>query len=447
MTEEIRESLRKRILGEIGGMQGLDDRKISKIIDGCIESEAKRLPLKEKIEIKKELFDGFRRFDVISDLLDDPDVTEVMVNGPEKIFYEKGGRVFRYEKSFSSRTALENLVTNIVSGVNRHINEARPIADARLSDGSRVHCIMYPVALDGPVLTIRKFCQKRFTMEGLIANGSISKEAAEYLKTLVEAKYNIFISGGTGSGKTTLLNSLSEYIAGDERVITIEDSAELQISGCDDLVRLETRARSAEGAEEIPIRELIRNALRMRPDRLIVGEIRGAEAIDMLSAMNTGHDGSLSTGHSNSPKDMLSRIETMVLMGMDMPLAAVRGQIASALDIIVQVARIRDGSRKVVSIEEVLPLEDGEIPLQTLFEYSEEGTDEGKIGGGLVYTGRKLRKREKLSRAGKMLLLEGSYTACPLRDFDKSYSGNALLPELSRPCGNLSGCGDSVYKP
>lgn len=407
MNDELIDRIRSAVLFEIEGNAQMDDRLTSSIIDECLEQFSAGLSLRERLKVKKDIFNSLRRYDVISELLDNPEISEIMVNGPDSIFYEKGGQVYEYENHFRSTEILDNLVQQIVAGVNRQINEASPIVAARLPDGSRVHCIVKPVALDGPVISIRKFSQSKYDMEGLIAIGSISREAADYLKTLIEARYNIFICGGTGSGKTTLLNSLSGYIGSNERIITIEDSAELQITGCKNLVRLETRNSSREGTEAITIRDLIKSALRMRPDRIIVGEVRGEEVIDMLQAMNTGHDGSLSTGHANSPRDMLSRLETMALMGMDMPLMAIRGQISSAIDILVQVARLRDGSRRVVSIDEVMPIRDGEIELHNLFEFVEEaGEENGKVQGSLIYKREELAFKEKLVRAGKKLANE-----------------------------------------
>lgn len=402
MKTEDMERLRKKVLSRMSTGDVVDDAATAAVIDECLEAEEIKYGLRERLAIRKELFNAIRRYDVLSELLDDPEVTEIMVNGPDNIFYERDGHLFRYDKAFRDTDSLENLVRQIAAGVNRQINEASPIVDARLLDGSRVHCILNPVALDGPIMSIRKFTQRKYTMKGLIEQNSISAEAAEYLKTLVGASYNIFICGGTGSGKTTLLNSLSEYIDSCERVITIEDSAELQILGCPNLVRLETRNASREGTKQISIRDLIKSALRLRPDRLIVGEVRGEEAVDMLQAMNTGHS-SMSTGHANSTQDMLRRLETMVLMGMEIPLQAVRGQISSAIDILVQVARLRDGSRRVVSIDEVLPMVDGEIILNPLFTFREKGGDEHeRVYGDLEKKGRLIR-REKLQRAGKDL--------------------------------------------
>ena len=304
-----------------------------------------------------------------------------MINGTQNIFFEKDGRIYQSDKRFVSREKLEDVVQQIAAGSNRLVNEASPIVDARLLDGSRVNIVLPPIAIDGPIVTIRKFSKEAITMKQLIAWESISREVSAFLATLVAAGYNIFISGGTGSGKTTFLNALSQSIPKTERIITIEDNAELQIQDVPNLVRLEARNANVEGSGAVTIRDLIKSALRMRPDRLIVGEVRSAEAIDMLQAMNTGHDGSLSTGHANSPKDMLSRLETMVLMGMELPLPAIQRQIASGVDVIVHLGRLRDKSRKVLEVTEVLGYTGGEIQLQTLYQYEETGEKEGRIQG------------------------------------------------------------------
>lgn len=335
------------------------------------ESDGGYIPLKKKAELGRDLYNAFRRLDLLQDLIEDQEITEIMINGTQNIFVEKKGKIYRTDKRFPSRSRLEDVIQQIVAGANRMVNESVPIADARLPDGSRVNVVLYPVALNGPVVTIRKFPTEQITMQDLVRMGAVSDEAAGFLKMLIIAGYNIFISGGTGSGKTTLLNALSQFIPGGERVITIEDNAELQIQGVPNLVRLEARNPNMEGVGEITIRQLIRTALRMRPDRIIVGEVRGTETIDMIQAMSTGHRGSLSTGHSDSPRDMLRRLETMVLMGMDIPLAAIQRQIASAIDIIIHVGRLRDRSRKVLEIVEVLDYEDGEIQTGCLYEFQE----------------------------------------------------------------------------
>lgn len=411
--EELALQIREQVLALLGHETDMSDEAVGMAIDACIHENVRNmyLSIQERARLKRRIFDSIRRLDILSECLDDEEITEIMVNGPDQIFVEKKGVLMRFEKQFLYPQLLDNLIQQIVSRVNRQVNEAEPIVDARLEDGSRINIVLKPVALDGPVLTIRKFSKQRMSMGHLIESGSISHEAAMYLKTLVEARYNIFISGGTGSGKTTLLNCLSEYIDPKQRVITIEDSAELQLQNIDNLVRLETRNAGSEGTKPVTIRDLIRSALRMRPDRLIVGEVRGEEALDMLQAMNTGHDGSLSTGHANSSQDMLRRLETMVLMAVDMPLLAIRGQIASAVDILVQIGRLRDGSRRVLSIEEVEPLKQGEIPLHTLFRFEEEGEKDGRILGTLRFTGETLHFREKLERAGKSLEETGTVRA------------------------------------
>ena len=379
----------------------LEDEELQEMIDAAVAGEAERsyLPLKSRLRLKKELFDSFRRLDILQELVDDPDITEIMVNGKDHIFIEKKGRLSRWDKAFDSAEQLEDLIQQIVSRVNRTVNLSSPIADARLEDGSRVHVVLAPVAVDGPVLTIRKFPEP-VTMDKLIRLGSISREAAVFLRTAVRAGYNIFVSGGTGSGKTTFLNALSEFTPEDERVITIEDSAELQIRHVPNLVRLETRVENRDGSREISMRDLIRASLRMRPDRILVGEVRGAEALEMLQAMNTGHDGSVSTGHGNSPRDMVTRLETMVLMAADLPLAAVRNQIASALELMVHLGRMRDKSRKVLEIAEVIGCENGEVRLEPLFTFREkQARDRQWVEGSLEKVG-ELRNREKLRAGG-----------------------------------------------
>ena len=398
-----KEELKKTVRDRLGYGQEYTDEEVSGIIDDCImDSPGLRLlPVEEKRRIGKEVFDSLRRLDILQSFIEDKSVTEVMINGHTNVFVEKAGALTRLERGFDSEEKLMDVIQQIVAGCNRTVNEAYPIVDARLSDGSRVNIVLPPVALSGPTVTIRRFPEKPVTMEGLLRFGSITEEAADFLKTLVKAKYNIFISGGTGSGKTTFLNVLSGFIPSDERVITIEDSAELQLQGIENLVRLETR-NGGQGAEEISIRDLIRSSLRMRPDRIIVGEVRGGEALDMLQCLNTGHDGSMSTGHANSSKDMLSRLENMVLMATELPLSAVRAQIASGLDVIVHLGRLRDRTRKVLDISEVCGYENGEISLKTLYGFVEEGYENGKVRGFLRKTG-ELGKREKLSRAGLSL--------------------------------------------
>lgn len=382
--------LRQRLMEQMESRMQVEDEELRDLIDMAIleAAEGAYLPLKERLCLRKELFDSFRRLDILQELVDDPTITEIMVNGTEHIFVERQGRVEELEKHFDSVGQLEDLIQQIVSRVNRTVNLASPIADARLEDGSRVHVVLAPVALNGPILTIRKFPEP-ITMERLIELKSISREAAAFLQKAVERGLNIFIRGGTGSGKTTILNAMSGYIPQEDRVITIEDSAELQIRHVTNLVSLETRVENRDGSQEISMRDLIRASLRMRPDRIIVGEVRGGEALEMLQAMNTGHDGSLSTGHANSAKDMLSRLETMVLMAAELPLAAVRSQIGSALDLMVHVGRMRDRSRKVLEITEVIGYENGEIRLSPIYQFQESGeTASGQVEGALVQVGR-----------------------------------------------------------
>ncbi len=414
-TKDALSRLKMQIRDEIQNHLSAEE-ELTGCIDAAIAGEAgqRYLPLSERLELRKRLYDAFQRLDILQELIDDPEVTEIMVNGPEQIFIEKGGRLMRWNHRFDSQEQLEDMIQQIVSRINRTVNVSSPIADARLMDGSRVHVVLPPAALDGPVLTIRKFPEP-ITAEKLIALGSLSVEAAEFLERLVRSGYNIFISGGTGSGKTTFLNAMSGFIPETERVITIEDSAELQIRHVPNLVRLETRGANAEGEGEIGISDLIRASLRMRPDRIIVGEVRGKECLDMLQALNTGHAGSLSTGHGNSPKDMLTRLETMTLMGAEIPLAAVRSQIASALDIMVHLGRMRDKSRRVLEIVEVGGYVDGEIRLNPLYRFVEEEPEadawegkergkirEGKVCGSLVRVG-ELAAVEKLRTAGYLV--------------------------------------------
>ncbi|WP_105619171.1 CpaF family protein [Vallitalea okinawensis] len=379
------------------------DVSIQSAIDETVLELAKErlLTNKERMDLSIQVFNALRRLDILQPLLDDQDVTEIMVNGPEKIFIEKQGQIFKLDACFESQSKLEDIIQNIVSKVNRVVNESNPMVDARLKDGSRVNATLAPVALNGPILTIRKFPEKPLTIEQLIDWGSITREVADFLKKLVEAKYNIFVCGGTGSGKTTFLNVLSNFIPEDERIITIEDSAELRIVKVDNLVSLETRNANVEGTGQISMRDLIKTSLRMRPDRIVVGEVRGEEALDMLQAMNTGHDGSLSTGHANSCKDMLSRLETMVLMGADIPLNAIRQQIASALDIMIYLGRLRDRSRKVLEVSEIIAYKDGEILLRPLYQFTETSrSTKEKVVGGLRKTDHILKHQLKCHMAG-----------------------------------------------
>ncbi len=407
MTEKERaarcQKIREQIYEDVNISGELEDEELLERIEECVlkTGHTVYLSIREKTEMIRTVFYSMRKLDVLQDILEDNSVTEIMVNGPDNIFIEKDGRLERYQKTFLNVERLEDVIQQIVAKANRLVNESAPIVDVRLEDGSRVNVVLPPVAVNGPIVTIRKFPEVPISMDRLLELGSITEEAADFLKVLVRAKYNIFISGGTGSGKTTFLNVLAGYIASDERIITIEDSAELQIRQIPNLVRLEVRNANVEGKNEVGIRDLIRSALRMRPDRIILGEVRDAAACDLLSAMNTGHDGSLSTGHANSPEDMLRRLETLVLMGMDIPLAAVRSQIASAIDIVIQLGRLRDKTRKVLEIDEVLGMKDGEIALAPLFCYREEGQNEdGSVAGRLVRTEHALRRQFKLQTAG-----------------------------------------------
>ena len=398
------QSLRAQLMGRLEHYREMEDSEIYAVIDELLTPSADTpyIRLAERFRLRTELFNSVRRLDILQELLDDDRVTEIMVNGTEGIFVERDGAMARWEKCFASREKLEDVVMQIAAGCNRVANEASAIVDARLAGGARVNIVMQPVAIDGPVITIRRFPDRPISMQQLIEWNSISEEAAGFLEKMVRAGYNIFISGGTGSGKTTFLNALSNYIPKDERIITIEDNAELQIQGVENLVRLEARRANEEGENEVTIRDLIRASLRMRPSRIIVGEVRGEETIDMLQSLNTGHDGSLSTGHGNSPKDMLSRLEMMVLMGLEMPVQAIRRQIASGIDFMVHLGRMRDKSRKVLEILEIdgYDYSSGEILTHTLFEYREEGEDEdGKIIGNLCRTG-ELKSCMKLKRSG-----------------------------------------------
>lgn len=402
--EKIQQEIQEELLRELEQGVSFSDEQMQDEIEIRVlkRGQMEYLTIEEKMELVKKIFNSVRRLDVLQELLEDQDITEIMINGPDHIFIEKGGRLLDSGKKFPSQAKLEDVIQQIVSKVNRVVNEASPIVDVRLLDGSRVNVVLPPVALDGPVMTIRRFPENPFDMDKLLELGSITKEAAVFLRTLVKARYNIFISGGTGSGKTTFLNALSNYIPSTERIVTIEDSAELQIQNIANLVRLETRNANLEGKNEITVRDLVRSALRQRPDRIIIGEIRDAAVIELLSALNTGHDGSISTGHANSPVDMLRRLETLVLTGMDIPLQAVRSQIASAIEIVVQLGRLRDKSRKVLEIDEVCGIEDGEIVLRPLYKFQEtKGSSKEHVKGHLVATDHRLANRDKLIMAGK----------------------------------------------
>ena len=393
MSRELFQELRTLLMERLDLARDLSDEEILEEIDDLILGRMREycLSLKEKVQLRQELFHSVRKLDVLQELIEDETVTEIMVNGPDAIFVERAGKLTKWDKTFTSGEKLEDVIQQIVGKCNRVVNESMPIVDARLDNGARVNAVIRPVALNGPILTIRRFPDTPITMEKLIALGSLPPECAEFLATLVRARYSMVIGGGTGSGKTTFLGALSNYIPPDERLITIEDNAELKIQGIANLVRLEAKMANMEGAASITIRDLIKTALRMRPDRIIVGEVRGGEAVDMLQALNTGHDGSLSTAHANSASDMLSRLETMTLMGVDLPLEAIRRQIASGVDILIHLGRMRDKSRKVLEITEICGFENHEIKTRTLYRWQE--------GKGLVKTA-ELLNREKLIRAG-----------------------------------------------
>ncbi len=401
-AEERRKILKERLQESIDYSKESSDEEIRELIDEMLVRECRERPmsLSERGRLRRELFHAVRKLDVLQELVDNPQITEIMINGPDKIFIEQSGRLMESELRFDSEEKLQNVIQQIVSDCNRTVNEASPIVDARLENGARVNVVLNPVALNGPIVTIRRFPDKPITMKDLVSFGSVTEEVCEWLSRLVRAKYNIFISGGTGSGKTTFLNALSNYIPEEERIITIEDSAELQIKSIRNIVRMETRNANVEGCREITIRDLIKTSLRMRPDRIIVGEVRGGEAFDMMQCLNTGHDGSMSTGHANSSRDMLSRLENMILMGIEIPLEAIRQQIASGIDIIVHLGRLRDKTRKVLEIVEVRGFEKGKIVLSPLYRFEEEGeTGGGKILGTLRKKG-ELSYVEKLQTAG-----------------------------------------------
>lgn len=383
------EQIRKRLMEELEQGTEYTDEEVLELIDRIVleEGRKRRLTIREKEELRKDLFSSVRKLDVLQELMDDPEISEVMVNGYQKIFYEKNGRLQRWERHFSSSERLEDVIQQIVGRANRAVNEGSPIADARLPDGSRVNVVLPPAALDGPILTIRRFPEEPVTMEKLIALGSLTKEAADFLRDLVEARYSILIGGGTSTGKTTFLNALSGYIPADERIITIEDNAELQIQGIDNLVRLEARTANLEGSREISIRDLIRSALRMRPDRIIVGEVRGAEASDFLICLNTGHDGSLGTVHANSVRDTVSRLEMMVLMGETLPIGVIARQITAGVEILIQLSRDALGKRQVEEIAEITGIRREEPLISTLFSRTADG---------------ELIRRGELKKQGKM---------------------------------------------
>ena len=400
--EQCRQTVEEGLRQKIDLSREVSDEEVREMIDEMVIhcSRQYALSLKDRQQLGREIFDAIRRMDILQELVEEEEVTEIMINGTQGIFIERKGRLFQWDKNFASKEKLEDVIQQIVAKCNRAVNEASPIVDARLENGARVNIVLAPVALNGPIVTIRRFPSHPIGMTDLLAYGSLTQEAAQDLEKWVRAGYNIIISGGTGSGKTTFLNALSQYIPSTDRVITIEDSAELQLQGIPNLVRLETRDSKGEGTTAITIRDLIRSSLRMRPDRIIVGEVRGSEAIDMLQALNTGLDGSLSTGHANSATDMLMRLETMVLMGMELPLSAVRRQIASGVDIIVQLGRLRDKSRKVLEIVEITGYEDGEIVTRPLYQFQETGTDEAGHVMGQLQMCNPLTHTDKLLAAG-----------------------------------------------
>ena len=394
----------KRYISDTLPLSKLSDEELENHVEEIVAQRIGNTycPIDQRVSIAQQVYSSIRGFGLLDTIINDDTITEVMINGPDNVFIEQNGRLFKLDKKFESQRRLEDIIQRIVGLAGREVNQANPICDTRLPDGSRVNVVLPPIALCGPTLTIRKFSKTPMTIEKLIEYGSITQEIAEKLELLVRAKYNIFISGGTGSGKTTFLNALSNYIPHDERVITIEDSAELQITRIDNLVSLETRNANASGAGQITIRDLIKSSLRMRPERIIVGECRGGEALDMLQAMNTGHDGSLSTGHANSTEDMLSRLETMVLQGsVGLPLEAIRQQIASAVDIIIHLSRLRDKSRKTMEITEVVGYENGHVVLNPLYVFEEnEYSTLDKVSGSLKRTNNKMKNDFKLRLAG-----------------------------------------------
>ncbi len=403
----LKNAIRDEVVGSLDFSKEIADHEMYELIDRVISGKLRHsaVTLEDRKTLRMQVFHSIRKLDVLQHLVDDPQVTEIMVNGTDNIFIEKNGVIMQSDTGFDSRQKLEDVVQQIVSACNRVVNESSPIVDARLENGSRVNIVLPPVALNGPIVTIRRFPDQPITMDRLIQLGSISEYLRDYIGTLIRAGYNIFISGGTGSGKTTFLNALSDFIPKDQRLISIEDNAELQIRGVPNLVRMEARNANVEGCRPITIRDLIKSSLRMRPDWIVVGEVRGDECVDMLQAMNTGHM-AMSTGHANSAQDMLSRIETMVLMGMEIPLAAVRGQIASGIDVVVHLGRLRDRSRKVLEIceieKEIDPVS-GRIGVNTLFRFEEEaGSTDEKIIGKWRKTG-ELKATEKLMAAGLKL--------------------------------------------
>ncbi|EFU38812.1 type II secretion system protein E [Paenibacillus vortex V453] len=402
MMEDQFKSVRDQVRSELDMSSSVNNSELMARIEEMVwrRRELLELTAAEKRRLVRRVYDSFRGLDVLQPLVDNPRITEIMINSHQDIFIEQDGEVKKLPLQFESQSRLEDIIQSIVGTVNRVVNESTPIVDARLKDGSRVNIVLPPIALKGPTMTIRKFPESPMTMHDLVERGALSEEAAELLRVLVKGKYNIFIGGGTGSGKTTFLNALSQYIPPDERVITIEDSAELKIVTVPNLVSLETRNANTEGRGEIAMRDLIRSSLRMRPNRIVVGEVRGSEALDMLQAMNTGHDGSLSTGHANSTQDMISRLETMVLSSADLPISVVRQQISSAIDVFVHLSRLRDRSRRVTEISEVIGMNGGEVLLNPLYRFRESGEASGRVIGGLEPCGNPLRCSDKLQMAG-----------------------------------------------
>lgn len=393
--------LRDQIRAQINDLYLVTDEEIRLYIEEKVFEYAAGITLlvQEKIDLADNIFNYIRGYDVLQPLLEQEEITEIMINGYNKIFVEKNGKIIKTAVEFESEERLEDIIQMIVSKVNRVVNQSSPIVDARMKDGSRVNIVLPPLALNGPTMTIRKFPKDPLTIQNLIANNTLSEDAANYLGLLVRAKYNIFISGGTGSGKTTLLNVLSNFIPEQERIVTIEDSAELQIKNIKNLVRLEIRNANTEGKGEVTISDLIRASLRMRPDRIVVGEVRGHEALDMLQAMNTGHDGSISTGHGNSAEDMLSRLEVMVLRGANIPVGAIRKQISSAIDIIIHLAKVRDNTRRIIEISELTGVVNNEIQLNRLYCFEETALDNKNNNiGELQATGNKLQQIRKLKQ-------------------------------------------------
>lgn len=394
--QEIEDRIRRGVIENLNMDRSVTDEEITAEIRRRILAEGKNttLSVSERLELEHNVFNALRRLDLLSDLLADDEVTEIMINGPDNIFIEKAGKLMKLDRHFSSADKLSDIIQTIVAANNQMVNESSPIVDTRLADGSRVSIVLPPVSVDTATVTIRRFPKEPYSMDMLVKNNTMTQEIADFLRKLVVAKYTLLIGGGTGSGKTTLLNALTGFIPADERVITIEDSAELKVIGIENLVRLEARSATLEGKLAVTIRDLLKATLRMRPDRIIVGECRGEETLEMLQACNTGHDGSLTTAHANSPEDMLARLETMVLMGMDLPVDAIRRQIAGGIDFFVQVSRMRDRSRKLVAINEVVGMEDGHVKLSPVYKYELEG------GRGTWKKVNEIRNTDKLAMAG-----------------------------------------------